>query len=339
MRTLLHFRHFFIGVVAIAAALQWSVVVERTWAAIWACYKFAGYGGGGHIVVGRRLQALFLLGSCVLASIGCALSRAEGKAVGAGVWERLARLAWSSIAVYSLFWFVLLLTLANGRMGAHMIRFVKYSSVSCLMVGIALTFLQPAISHPQEPATEKRAETRFIGPNGIFRFKYDNSLVKCTRDSRQSDLWIPVKSCAGYIPVCADFSGTGDDTIACVAYPALAMKGTNFEAAAFSVNLVNATTTDVCLNVAEPNVRTLRKEKVNGMTFTLIEAGGVAAGNLMDGEAYRTFHQNKCYELDIRIASSNIGNYDPGTVRGFGREAVYSRLKSVLNTFQFGKYN
>jgi hypothetical protein len=109
MRSLLHFRHFFIGVAAIASALQWSIVVERTWAAIWACYKFTGY-GGGHIVVGRRIQVLFLLGSCVLACICYALSRAERKAVGAGVWERLAQLVWVSIAVCTLFWFVLLLT-------------------------------------------------------------------------------------------------------------------------------------------------------------------------------------------------------------------------------------
>jgi hypothetical protein len=103
-------RHCFIGVVAIAAALQWSVVLERSWAASWVWYKFAGYGGGGHIVVGRPVQVVFLLGSCLLACIGYALSRAELTAVGAGVWEKLARLAWSSIAVCTLLWFVLLLT-------------------------------------------------------------------------------------------------------------------------------------------------------------------------------------------------------------------------------------
>jgi hypothetical protein len=123
-----------------------------------------------------------------------------------------------------------------------------------------------------------------------------------------------------------------------LAYLAGGNKGTNFQAAAFSVNQINAITTDRCLNIAESNVRTLRKEKVNGVTFNEIETGGgVAAGNLMDGEAYRSFHQNKCYELDIRIASSNIGNCDPGTVREFDREAVYRGLKSVLNTFQFVK--
>ena len=104
-------RRFFIGVVAIAAALQWSVVLDRSWAAVWAWYKFAGYdGGGGHIVVARPVQVVFLLGSCVLGCIGYALSRAELTAVGAGIWDKFARLAWSSIAVCTLIWFVLLMT-------------------------------------------------------------------------------------------------------------------------------------------------------------------------------------------------------------------------------------
>ena len=104
------FRHFFIGFIGAAAALQWTVVLERTWAAVWAWYKFAGYGDGGHIVVTPFVQVVFLVGSCVLVCIGYALYRAEARAAGAGVWEKLARLAWSSIAVCTLFWFFLLLT-------------------------------------------------------------------------------------------------------------------------------------------------------------------------------------------------------------------------------------
>jgi hypothetical protein len=103
-------RHFFIGVVVIAAALHWSVVLERSWVAVWVWYKFTDYGGGGHIVVGRPGQVVFLLGSCVFACIGYALSRAKSTAVGAGVQWKLARLAWSSTAVCTLLWFVLLLT-------------------------------------------------------------------------------------------------------------------------------------------------------------------------------------------------------------------------------------
>jgi len=44
-RTTEYGRRLLIGIIAIAAILQWSVVIERAWAAVWAWYKFAGYGG------------------------------------------------------------------------------------------------------------------------------------------------------------------------------------------------------------------------------------------------------------------------------------------------------
>src|SRR5258708_8243759 len=72
-----YFRHFLIGVVAVAAALQWSVVLERTWAAVWAWYKFAGYGGGGHLVVDCSILVVLLLGSCGLSGIAFSLSSRE----------------------------------------------------------------------------------------------------------------------------------------------------------------------------------------------------------------------------------------------------------------------
>ena len=82
---------------------------------------------------------------------------------------------------------------------------------------------------------------------------------------------------------------------------------------------------------------TSRKEKVNGVTFDVFDVGGVAAGNLLAADAYRSFHQNRCYELDLRVASANIGNFDPGTVKEFDYEAVHRSLKSVLDTFTFLK--
>ena len=163
--------------------------------------------------------------------------------------------------------------------------FNKCISVGCLSLAFVLTFLQgPASSKPEES---------FINPDGTFAFKYPDSFVKCERDSKEADRWIPAESCEAYIPVCSDFSGSRGSTVACVAYLAGGIKGTNFQAAAFSVIQVNAVNTDGCLNIAESNFRTLRKEKVNGVIFTVIETGDVAAGNLMDGEAYRSFHQKQ----------------------------------------------
>jgi len=116
------------------------------------------------------------------------------------------------------------------------------------------------------------------------------------------------------------------------------MKGTNFQAAAFSVSEIRAATTQAeCLKMEEPppHVGGARKETVNGVTFTVMETDGVATGNLIDGYVYRSFHRNKCYELDVRIAFSNPAYADLGTMKNFDLEMVHRRLKQVLDTFKF----
>jgi hypothetical protein len=103
-------RRFLIAIVAIAAVLQWVVVLERLLAAVWAWYKFVGYGGRGHIVVSPRTQAVLLFGSGVVAALGYVLFKVESHSTGSNVWRRLAWFGWSSIAVCILFWTALLLS-------------------------------------------------------------------------------------------------------------------------------------------------------------------------------------------------------------------------------------
>ena len=110
------------------------------------------------------------------------------------------------------------------------------------------------------------------------------------------------------------------------------------QAAAFSVSELNAATTQAeCLKVEEPppHVGRARRETVNGVTFTVIETDGAATGNLIDGYVYRSFHRDKCYELDVRIAFSNPANADPGMMKNFDLAMVHHRLKQVLDTFKF----
>jgi len=106
---------------------------------------------------------------------------------------------------------------------------------------------------------------------------------------------------------------------------------------AFSVNQLDALTAEECLHVTEPHPATSRNEKVNGVTFDVFDVGGVAAGNLLAADAYRSFHQNRCCELDLRIAFASMGPFDPGTMKESDYEAVHRSLKSVLDTFTFLK--
>jgi hypothetical protein len=189
----------------------------------------------------------------------------------------------------------------------------------------------------QEPSEKDGRKDSFTSPDGTFQFEYPVSLVGCVNDLSH-DRWEPPESCEAYAPVCSDFSGASGGTIRCIAYPAEGMKGTNFQAAAFAVNEQKAMNTNAeCLKIQEPpaHASNARKKKVNGVMFTVAETDGVAAGNLIDGYAYRAFHGNKCYELDIRIASTNIGDYTPGTVKSFDTEKVRRTLKAVLASFRF----
>ena len=206
------------------------------------------------------------------------------------------------------------------------------------LLGIILTSF--VILTAQAYSADKARKNGFTSTDGAFHFEYAASLVRCGRNPTQPDRWGPDESCEAFTPVCSDFSGQSDGTVTCIAYPAAEMKGMNFQAAAFSVSEIKGATTEAeCLKVEEPppHVGSVRKETVNGVIFTVIETDGVATGNLIDGYVYRSFHRNRCYELDVRIAFSNHAYADPGTMKNFDLEMVHHRLKRVLDTFKFVK--
>jgi hypothetical protein len=191
------------------------------------------------------------------------------------------------------------------------------------------------LSAQQDIPHETRSRT-FASPEGTFRFNYPAALVSCQKRSNET-VWLP-DDCNAYTPVCSNFSCDSTGTVACIAYPANEMKGSNFEAAAFSVSeLKHAGTEAECLKVDEPppHVGQQQYETVNGVRFERTETDGVGLGNLIDGYVYRAFHKGKCYELDIRIAYWNPANADPGTVKDCDIKAVHDSLKRVLSTFKF----
>ena len=208
-----------------------------------------------------------------------------------------------------------------------------------LCIGLLGFVLMPFVTlRGQEDSAHKGRKNGFTSTDGTFHFEYPASLVRCGRNPNQPDRWEPDESCEAYTPVCSDFSCQSDGTVTCIAYPAERMQGTNFQAAAFSVSELRAATTQAeCLKVEEPppHVGSAHKETINGETFLVIETDGVATGNLIDGYVYRSFHKDKCYELDIRIASSNPAYADPGTMKNFDLKLVHQRLKQVLDTFKF----
>lgn len=74
---------------AVALALQWSVVGERTVAALWNWYKFVGYGGAEPLSVGRHAQALFfcLTFACAAFLLVATRLRPESRCAKLATWE------------------------------------------------------------------------------------------------------------------------------------------------------------------------------------------------------------------------------------------------------------
>lgn len=204
------------------------------------------------------------------------------------------------------------------------------ATIALILVSSALT-AQTKIPHQD-------TKINFTGPGGTFRFEYPAMLMPCKRDPDQPGRWMPDQPCAAAIPVCSDVFGNSDDTIACVAYPSDKIDTSNARAAAFSVNrLEKVTTSRECHQVSEPppHVGSTHIKKINGADYRVTEVYGLAAGNVINGSVYRTFHANQCYELDIRIAYSNPEQIGPGVAKNPSLEVMRRCLAQVLETFKF----
>jgi hypothetical protein len=70
---------------------------------------------------------------------------------------------------------------------------------------------------------------------------------------------------------------------------------------------------------------------VNGLTFVHTTAEGAGAGNYYQQEIFRTVYNNACNEVIFYIHYTNVGNYTPGTVFEFNRDAVMRNLEAVLS--------
>jgi hypothetical protein len=74
-------------------------------------------------------------------------------------------------------------------------------------------------------------------------------------------------------------------------------------------------------------------EVVDGFTFVHSTSQGVGAGNIYEQEIYRMVNKNICYEVTYYLHSTNVGNYTPGTVAEFDRNAITQKLYGVFSTF------
>ena len=204
------------------------------------------------------------------------------------------------------------------------------------LMGAWFLLLIARTSEPQPyQNTQTSGQQTFRSPDGTFRFTYPSSYTLYTGSETDETGF--------YMPVC-------QSAVACVAYPRTTYAGTNFLAAAFQAREIDdATTENVCLRPpilaanGGPQFNTATKNPtkiINGVSFLHGISGGVAMGNYMNSDLYRTFYRSKCYELSISISATRFENFDPGAVREFtsgDEQRVTNELTMILNSFRFLK--
>ena len=75
----------------------------------------------------------------------------------------------------------------------------------------------------------------------------------------------------------------------------------------------------------------------SGRDWTVAKGGDAGAGNFYDETVYATSGPGGCYGLRLFIHSTNVGNYDPGAVVEFDREALdatYAQFRASFTATQ-----
>jgi hypothetical protein len=196
---------------------------------------------------------------------------------------------------------------------------------------VLVVIVLAALSNVEAIGQSPRLKT-FTSPDGTFQFTYPDAYPLYDPNS------IAEVNSHYFVPMCEDTA------IACIEYPGMKYKGTDFERAGFEVLQTKAGTKG---NVSDrPQIRTLLPEysyrtafvipkdkpvqKINGVRFVHGEAGGVATGNSIGTDLYRNFHDGKCYELRINIIMSNIAHDEPDTQPKLSH-LEYVHIESDLN--------
>lgn len=129
--------------------------------------------------------------------------------------------------------------------------------------------------------------------------------------------------------------------VACVFYSGKAYTGTNLRGAGVSINIAPSLDSQAkCYNFENLSFEmegAVADVTINGVSFKSATGGEGSMGRSDEVRIYRNFHNNRCYELEQRVASGNIANYDPGTIKKFNRDRIWRELQDIVGTFSFTK--
>lgn len=138
-----------------------------------------------------------------------------------------------------------------------------------------------------------------------IQVRYPSLLLTCKHlDGENPDVWSP-ESCAAEVPVC-DNSGHAGNVLLCLAYPTASWKGSELQAAAFSVSRIgNYASANECLQKwPRNNTSDIHSEEIGGNRFQVARATESGNSHIAEQHIYRIFRKSTCYELDVDLETA-----------------------------------
>jgi len=184
----------------------------------------------------------------------------------------------------------------------------------------------------------------FTSADGTFQINYSDTLIVCQQQKQEwgGYIWVPAANCVAYHAVCDGLTPEKYEALACLAYPRNQHTDTPvFEAATFSVEILDdVATMKAC--VAKPANDAFTPQvpiNLNGVSFAVFRYEEAGMNKSVSGNVYRAFHNGRCYQLGINVATINAQVYDPPAREMSERDwAVVNRiLQQARDSFRFLK--
>lgn len=195
----------------------------------------------------------------------------------------------------------------------------QFASIAALIVAGTAALAQPA--PPAAPAAEPVTQSI----DGTLTFTLPPMFALAVTEEQ-----VMVE---GVIPPCdADFDY-------CLYIPEALFGGTNFENAGLRIkHRTDLATRDACL-AEQPagytGIVPVTNEAAVYATALFPGLGDAGAGHFSNGDLYRLFTADRCYEFETRIGQTQIANFEPGALRPFtpeDEETVQAALRAVIDS-------
>ncbi len=140
---------------------------------------------------------------------------------------------------------------------------------------------------------------------------------------------------SSYIPLCDP-----ETTLVCLVYPDTELPRSNFGGAAVSVGLMNnLTTTEQCNTPYNgEQFSNFKVMTLNDRLFSIFVFNEGAMSHRSSSQRYRTWHDNKCFQLETRFNTTDPGVYEPGAITPISPQdqgKIYELLVQSMVSFEF----